>query len=66
MTSHFFLGTSQEYQLSGGRLLIHVISPKGLKNLYWKPNFKKIGSDNIDFNDESVTNHIISPIKFLN
>ena len=49
MTSHYFLGTSQEYQLSGGRLFIHVISPQGLKNLYWKAYFNKIGSDNIDF-----------------
>ncbi len=66
MTSHRFLGTSQEYQLSGGRLFIHVISPQGLKNLYWKAYFNKIGSDNIDFDNQSVTNHVILPIKFLN
>ena len=66
MTSHLFLGTSQEYQLSSGRLFIHVISPQGLKNLYWKAYFNKIGRDTIDFENQSVTNHIISPIEFLN
>ena len=62
---HAFLGTSKENQLLGGRLFFHLINPQAF-NLVVKPHFNKIDRNRIDTNNQSVTNHITSPIKFLN
>ena len=63
---HKFPGTVKEIQLLGGRIFYTLFHPQALKAYTWKPYFNKIGRDNVDFDDESITNHMTSPIKFLN
>ena len=62
---HAFYGSIEDFQLLGGRLFYHLIHPQA-SNLINKPYFTQTIRNRIDTNNQSVTNHIISPIKFLN